>query len=41
MSIYQKFFQETLNDQGFPQNITLNYPENSNFSQDVAAAAAP
>ena len=40
MSIYQKFFQETLNDQGFPQNITLNYPENFNFSYDVVDAVA-
>lgn len=40
MSIYQKFFQETLNDQGFPQNITLNYPENFNFGYDVVDAVA-
>lgn len=40
MSIYQKFFQETLNDQGFPQDITLNYPENFNFGYDVVDAVA-
>ena len=40
MSIYKKFSEETLDEQGNLQKLTLNYPDNFNFGYDVVDAIA-
>ena len=40
MSIYQKFCEETLDEQGALQSLTLNYPDDFNFGYDVVDAIA-
>lgn len=40
MSIYKRFCNETVDERGYLEKLTLNYPENFNFGYDVVDAIA-
>lgn len=40
MSIYQRFCQETIQENGMLRDISLHYPDDFNFAYDVADAIA-
>ena len=40
MSIYQRFCEEAVDENGALQHISLHYPDNCNFAYDVVDAIA-
>ena len=41
MSIYKKFFNETVDENGKLLDIEIHYPDNFNFGYDVIDAIVP